>query len=232
MIHTRLPIKDSHRTFHRFTVDEYERMIELGILTENHPVELIRGEVAMRNSIRRYRFTTDEYERMITAGILTEDDRVELNRGEAIEEMSVGDPHIACILRLTRKFPRILDDSVFVSVQNAIKLVDSEPLPDVGLLRYRDDYYATRKARPSDILLLIEVADSSLQNDREVKIPLYAESGIVEYWIVNLIDDCIEVYRSPQPDGTYAEKRVLRRGERIEIEAIAGAECDVADLLP
>jgi Uma2 family endonuclease len=181
--------------------------------------------------MKPYRFTAEERERMIDAGIVTEDDSIQSANGEALEKMPAGDPHIACMLRITRKFARVLDDSIFVSVQNPIRLSVSEPEPDFALLRYRDDFYATRKARPADILLLIEVAYSSLDFDREVKAPLYAADGIVEYWIVNLVDDCLEVCRSPQADRRYADKQILRRGQQIEIQAVPGVVFEVADLL-
>jgi Uma2 family endonuclease len=178
-----------------------------------------------------HRFTVATYEKMIDFGILKEDDRVELIRGEIVAKMPIGNPHIACVNRLNRLLVRAVGDDAIVSIQNPIRLADSEPEPDVVLERPRDDFYATGKAGPADILLLIEVAQDSLETDREDKGPLYAESGIVEYWIVNLIDRCLEVHRQPRPDGTYADVRTLRTGETIDVAALPGVTVAVADVV-
>ena len=116
-----------------------------------------------------------------------------------------------------------------MSTQNPVRLADSEPEPDVVLKWSRDS--AQGKPSPPDILLLIEVADSSLEDDREVKGPLYAENGIAEYWIVNLTDRCLEVHRGPQPGGTYSDVRTLRPGDRAEVAALAGVTVEVATVL-
>jgi len=166
---------------------------------------------------------------MIDVGILKEDDRVELIRGVIVAKMPIGDPHVAAVDRLNRYFSRSMDNSVIVSIQNPIRLADSEPEPDVVLKRARDDFYG--KPSPADILLVIEVADDSLENDREVKVPLYAENGIVEYWIVNLVDKCLEVHRQPRPDGTYADVQSLRAGNTVNLSAIPSTQFALADLL-
>jgi Uma2 family endonuclease len=178
-----------------------------------------------------HRFTVATYERMIDLGILKEDDRVELIRGEIIAKMPIGNPHIACVDRLNRLFVRAVGDDAIVSIQSPIRLADSEPEPDVVLKRPRDDFYASGKPGPADILLVIEVADASLDDDREVKSPLYGENGIAEYWIVNLVDRCLEVHRQPRPDGSYADVRSLRAGQTIEIGLIPGVTVAVADVV-
>jgi Uma2 family endonuclease len=179
----------------------------------------------------RHRFSVDVYEQMIDSGIFREDDPVELIRGEIIDKMPIGDGHAACVNRLTRLFVLSLGRSAIVSVQNPIRLADSEPEPDISLLIPRDDFYASGKPRPADILLLIEVADTSLDFDREVKLPLYAEAGIRELWIVNLEEDCLEVHRNPTPDVRYCDIAVLRRGQDVEIAALPGTRIAAADLL-
>jgi Uma2 family endonuclease len=168
---------------------------------------------------------------MIQIGILKEHDRVELIRGEIVAKTPIGNPHIASVNRLTRIFSRRLGDDAIVSVQNPIALADSEPEPDVVLQRPRDDFYASGKPKPTDLLLVVEVADSSLEKDREVMRPLYAENGIVEYWIVNLVDRCLEVHRQPRPDGTYADVRTLRGGDSIDIVALPGVTIAVSDIV-
>jgi Uma2 family endonuclease len=188
-------------------------------------------EFGMALHIPRQQISVDDYEKMIELGILTENDRVELIRGEIVEKMSIGDPHIACVNRLTRRFVRAVDDKAIVSIQNPIRLADSEPEPDLTLLAPSNDDYASGKAGPADVLLVIEVADSSLDYDRDVKGPIYAENGIADYWIVNLIDRCLEVYRQPQPDGSFAEVRTLKPGDSIDVLALPGLTVAVADLL-
>jgi Uma2 family endonuclease len=178
-----------------------------------------------------HRFTVPQYEKMIDVGILNEDDRVELIRGEIVAKMPIGDLHIACIDRLTRQMIRKVGDDAIVSIQNPIRLADSEPEPDLVLKRPRDDFYASGKPGAADVLLLIEVADSTLDRDRDVKRPLYAENGITEYWIVNLPDRCLEVYRQPRPDGTYADVRMLRPGDTADVAALPGVAVPVADIL-
>jgi Uma2 family endonuclease len=181
-------------------------------------------------TVRRapHRFTVTEYDRMIDVGILKEDTRVELIRGEIVAKMPIGDAHIACVDRLNRLFVRAVSDDVTVSIQNPVRLADSEPEPDLVLKRTGDGAYG--KPGPEDILLLIEVAESSLEDDREVKAPLYAENGIAEYWIVNLADRCLEVCRAPRANGSYSDVRTLRPGDRAEVAALPGVGFDVASL--
>jgi len=179
----------------------------------------------------RFRFSVDDYEKMIEFGILTENHRVELIRGEIIDKMAIGDKHVVCVNRLNRLFIRRTGDTAIVSVQNPIRLSDSEPEPDVALWRPREDEYASGKPGPADIFLLIEVSDTTLDYDREVKRSLYAEAGIVEYWILNIPDECLEVYRQPQPDGTYRDVQTLRRGQQVEVAALPGLIVAVAEIL-
>jgi Uma2 family endonuclease len=178
-----------------------------------------------------HRFTVQQYEKMGAVGILNENDRVELIRGEIVAKLTIGSPHIACVNRLNRLLVRAVADRAIVSIQNPIRLADSEPEPDVVLLAPRADDYSADKAGPADIFLVVEVADTSLDFDREVKGPLYAENGIVEYWIANLDDRCLEVYRQPRADGTHADVRTLRPGDTADVAAHPGLTVAVADIL-
>jgi Uma2 family endonuclease len=178
-----------------------------------------------------HRFSVDDYEQMIERGILTENDRVELIRGEILDKMSIGDRHCACVKRLNQFLSMATAGRALVSVQDPIRLADSEPEPDVALLLPRADFYASGKPRPADVLLVVEVADTTLDFDREAKRPLYAEAGIAEYWIVNLNDDCLEVHRRPQPDGSYGDVQTLRRGQQADVAALPGLLLAVDDLL-
>jgi Uma2 family endonuclease len=188
----------------------------------------IAGQVP---AVLPHRFTVEQVESMIESGVLTKSDRCELIRGELIEKIVLGDPHMAAVKRLNRWFNRAADTQYVVGVQDAIKLKDSRPEPDVTLLKYRADFYRSQTPTPADILLLIEVADSTLLLDKQVKLSLYAENGIQEYWIVNLIDDCIEVHRQPQSAGTYADRQVIRRGERLSPIALPDLSLSADDIL-
>jgi Uma2 family endonuclease len=178
-----------------------------------------------------HRFSIADYDRMIDTGILTENNAVELIRGEILDKMPIGDAHSACVKRLRTRLGNLLGDRAVFGVQDPIRLTDSEPEPDITVLAPRDDFYASGRPGPDDVLLLIEVSDSSLDFDRTVKGPLYAEAGIREYWIVNLVDDCVEVHLDPQPDGSYRDVRTVKRGERIGLSQIAGAVVAMTDVV-
>ena len=164
-----------------------------------------------------HRFSVDEYDEMVVRGILDENDRVELIRGEIVDKMTIGDRHAACVNRLVAILVTLASGRWIASAQNPVALADSKPEPDVALLRHRADFYSTSTATADDILLLIEVADTSLDFDRDVKLPLYAEAGVAEYWIVNLTDSCVEVHRGPRSDGTYADSQTVAKGGTVSL---------------
>jgi Uma2 family endonuclease len=182
--------------------------------------------------LKTRRFTIDEYYRMAEAGILSEDDRVELIQGEIVEMPPIGSHHAGTVSRHNSLFASLLGGRVIVSVQNPLRLrsVESEFQPDVVLLRLRADFYTKSHPEPQDVYLVIEVADTSLEKDRQVKLPLYAKAGVREVWIVDLNADRVEVYRGPSPDG-YRDVRVFQRGEAITVEAFPDLALTVADLL-
>jgi Uma2 family endonuclease len=186
----------------------------------------------MAIELQRYRFTADEYRRMGEAGILPEDARVELIGGEIIRMSPTGHRHVAGVNRCNRLFSRAVGERALVSIQNPVDLgPHDEPEPDVSLLRPRTDDYADELPRPADVLLLVEVADSSLEYDRQTKLPLYAGAGIPEAWLLNLREGRLEVHREPGPEG-YLVSRVYRPGERVAALAFPDLEIAVADLLP
>lgn len=163
---------------------------------------------------KRY-FNTTEYYRMAEVGILSQDDRVELIEGEIIKMSPIGSRHAGCIRRLDALFNRQVGETALVSVQNPVRLSDfSEPQPDVVLLKPRDDFYSNEHPTPAHVLLIIEVSDTSIEYDRDIKVPLYAVSLIPEVWLVNLIKDIVEIYREPR-DGMYREVRYATRGESV-----------------
>ena len=155
----------------------------------------------MTVALTRYRFSVSEYHQMVEAGVFGEDDRIELIEGEIVEMAPIGSRHAACVKKLNQLFASALGDRVIVSVQDPIGIAGSEPEPDVALLRPRDHFYAEKHPGPEDVLLVVEVADSSFQYDREVKMPLYARFGIPEAWLVDLGNDEVVIYREPSSSG-------------------------------
>ena len=190
---------------------------------------LFRG-IAMSHMTTQRRFTVDEYEQMIEEGILKPNDRVELIRGEIQEMSPIGDAHSARLSRINFLLVMKTAGRAIVNPQLPIVLADSEPQPDFAVLRYRPDFYDEGKARPGDVLLLIEISNSTLEFDREVKGLLYAEAGIPEYWIVNLVDHCLEVYRRPTPRG-YKFVQTLNAGDEVEIPGIGGQPMAVSEFI-
>ena len=181
--------------------------------------------------VEGYRFTRADYHRMGEVGILAEDDPVELIDGQVGAMSPIGRRHRGSVNRLTHLFSSRVGERAMLSVQNPVQLDDySEPEPDIALLRPRADFYSEADARPEDILLIIEVADSSLEYDRRVKAPLYARNGIPELWIANLIQDHLLVYLDPPPAG-YGTTQILRRRETIRPSAFPDLEIAVDDVL-
>jgi len=181
--------------------------------------------------ISKYYFTVAEYERMGQAGILAKDARLELIEGEIVEMSPIGSRHAACVNFLSRFLNRAMGDSALVSIQNPIRLNDfSEPQPDVALLRLRDDFYRAAHPTPADVLLIIEVADTTLEYDRQIKVPLYAKAGIAETWIVNLPEEQIEIYAELTGDA-YQTIRHFGRGEEARAHTIDDLTVRVADVL-
>ena len=147
---------------------------------------------------------------MAEVGILREHDRVELIKGEIVEMSPIGRRHKAFVINLTQLLTVRLAGRALVAARSGVVLADdTEPEPDIAVLRLRDVPYKEREAHADDVLLLIEVADSSLAYDRSTKLQLYAQAGIAEYWVVDSTAEVVEVYRGPGPDG-YREVSRLR----------------------
>ncbi len=179
---------------------------------------------------QRRLFTNGEYYKMLGSGILLEDDPVELIEGEVVRMSPVGSSHAALVKKLNRMLGRELGDRAIVSVQDPIRLDDlSEPEPDLAVLRPREDFYAEAHPGSEDVLLAIEVSDSSLSYDLEVKLPLYAGHAIAEVWVLDVRERVVEVYRDPDPSRrTY--RRQLRRehGEALSPRAFPDLRLAVA----
>lgn len=195
---------------HRFDADEYHRVGELGILPRGG-VELMEGRIVFAAG-RPWRFTVDDYYKLARAGILGEDDRVELIDGEIIDMTPIGSRHAAHVRQLVAVLGQRLGGAALLAVQDPLRLSDgTEPQPDIMLLRTRADFYADAHPTPADVLLLIELADTSLTYDHDAKSALYSESGIREYWLVDLVQDQVLVHRDPSPTG-YGSVETWHRG--------------------
>jgi Uma2 family endonuclease len=174
----------------------------------------------MSLQIARHFFTVAEFERMGEAGIFTKDSRLELIEGEIVEMSPIGSRHAACVKFLSRFLNAAVGDKALVSTQDPVHLDDySEPQPDVALLRLREDFYRRAHPAPTDVLLIIEVADTTVDYDRLVKVPLYAKAGIKEVWLVNLPAEQIEIYAEPSGDA-YQITSQIKRGEEAQAHTI------------
>lgn len=175
----------------------------------------------------RYRISVDDFHKMGEAGIFTEDDRIELIEGELIEMAPIGGPHMNVVNKLTRLLVTAVGDQGVVSIQNPVILPPySEPQPDVTILKPGFDNLAAGVPRGSDVLLLIEVADTALAYDRGRKLPLYAQHGVSEIWIVNIAAKRLEIYGEPGPSG-YRRKLELGPGDEVSPAALPGVKIQV-----
>jgi Uma2 family endonuclease len=184
----------------------------------------------MTVQLLRWKFTVEQYHKMIESGILTKYDRVELIRGEIIEMSPIGTKHAAGVRLLSNKLGQCLGNRIILSIQNPVVLNDNSQLqPDVSLLKPRDDFYATAHPQPQDIFLLIEVADSTIEYDREVKIPLYAEANIIEVWLVDINEQIVEVYQQPTAAG-YQHIQKFASGQTLSIPAFFDVNITVNEI--
>jgi Uma2 family endonuclease len=181
--------------------------------------------------VARRPFTVAEYDRMIETGILQEHDRVELLDGEILEMSPIGSRHAACVNRLNTLFTRWAGDRAIISVQNPIHLNDySQPEPDVAVLKPRDDYYVTAHPTGADVLLLVEVAETSLEYDRDVKLPRYAAADIPEVWLLDLPHQLVMVYSQPK-GSVYQVTQIVRGGEMVQTTILGGFVIRADELL-
>jgi Uma2 family endonuclease len=180
---------------------------------------------------RRHRITADEYCRMAEMGLLAPEARVELIEGEIFDMPALGKDHEGVVDQLNHLFVRAVSDLAIVRVQGSVRLSSiSMPQPDIVLLKPRADFYRSRRATASDALLIVEVSDSTLGFDRDVKVPLYARHGIPEVWIVDLRHDRLRFYRL-LGDGEYREKTWTSKPGRTPIAALPQISIDLSRLL-
>ena len=183
------------------------------------------------------RFTVNEYDRLAELGFFNEDDRVELIHGELIYMIAKGTAHSTFNRRLIRELSNLIGNRATLQSQDPVVIsTDSEPEPDIAILKNRDDDYLNSHPRPEDILLLIEIADSSLKYDQEVKLPLYAQAGVLDYWIFNLNDNCLEYYREPLQNSQgkfgYRKKIIFLPNETVNLPCFPDLILDLSKVFP
>lgn len=170
--------------------------------------------------IQKRLLSREEYHLMGQAGIMKEDDRVELLNGEIIQMSPIGSNHAGHVKRLHAILGDKLRNQVVIGVQDPIQLDQfNEPQPDIAVLKLREDFYTQTHPGPAEIFFLIEVADSSFDYDRDIKLPIYAKAGIQEVWILDLINQQIEVYQQPKNNG-YSLRLTLVSGDELRYEAL------------
>jgi Uma2 family endonuclease len=178
-----------------------------------------------------HKFTVQQYHLMHEAGVFTVGDRYELINGEIREMSPIGIKHAACVAKTARLFQIKLGDRAFIWTQNPIILRNySEPQPDLAILKWRDDFYASALPTPEDILLIIEVADSTIAYDREVKMPLYDVNGIPEMWLFDVNQQSIEGYTQPSSSG-YKRMQRYEQGDTLAMNAFPEFNFNWEDLL-
>ncbi|WP_089130635.1 Uma2 family endonuclease [Tolypothrix sp. NIES-4075] len=189
------------------------------------------------NVVTPKRFTIDEYHRLISLGFLTESDHIELIQGELIQMTAKGTPHTVCSSILCRQLDRLLGDRVVIRGQDPITLPNnSEPEPDVVIARGRDEDYLAHHPYAEDILLVIEISDSTLTYDQTTKLKLYAEAGIDDYWIVNLNARQLERYNQPyqnaQGEFNYLSKQISLPNQSVAISGFEDSLLDLSRIFP
>ncbi|MDY6937129.1 MAG: Uma2 family endonuclease [Cyanobacteriota bacterium] len=188
------------------------------------------------------KFTIAEYHHLIEIGFFHEEDRLELIRGEIIQMVSKRTAHVFCCQKLLKNLVLLMADEAILHCQDPITLPNnSEPEPDFTIARNCKDDYLSHHPYPEDIIFVIEIADSSLDYDRQVKLPLYAEAGIPEYWIFNLFDRQLEIYRQPYQKQTpqtqsgsfdYRQRHIFLPDSTVTLPGFDDRHLDLSDLFP
>lgn len=214
-----------------FTVDEYFAMGEAGILTRGDGIELLDGELFCKYDSSRRRFTVEEYYKMAEVGILAPDERVELLDGEIITMPPIGDWHAACVADFDELLQETVGRRASKRTQSPLRLSDYYvPEPDFMLLRRRSDSYRPGTPRPGDVLLVIEVADSTEDYDRRHKLPAYARFGVPEVWLAVREDHQVEVHSAPV-DGVYTRVETVGMDGVLTPTAFPGIAIPVSEVI-
>lgn len=185
----------------------------------------------MQIEATRRRFTVEEYYRMAESGVLRPGDRTELLEGEIFQMSGIGPRHLGCTNRINDAFTAAFRGRAVVSPQHPVRLDDySEPQPDLALLAMREDFYSSKTPQAADAVLVVEVSDTTLRFDSDVKLPLYAAAGVPEVWIADLEHDVLRIFRAPS-GRRYAVEQVLGSEETVSVAAFPDARFRVGDLL-
>ena len=252
--------KPTEITRYKFNVHQFKKMAEVGILPRQGTEELLDGAVLdpsplvrnrchpdLKGGVTRFlnelagipaemddrihKYTVAEYHVMGEAGILTQNDRVELIDGEIVQMPPIGSSHQETVDVLTELFVSLVSGEARVRVQGPVRLGErGEPEPDLLLLRRREGFYRSAHPQPNDVFLAVEVSETTLRYDRNVKVPLYAQQGIPEVWLVNLPAETVEVYRDPQ-GAAYRETNQYRRGDTLSPQAFPNLQLAVEQML-
>lgn len=202
-------------------------LVSMASLREERGDRMLPGNL----EIKRHRFTAEEYRTMGDAGVLGGDQRVELVGGEVVDMAPIGSRHLACVVALNHLLVEASGGRFFVSVQNPVRLGErDEPQPDLSLLGRKPRPEATAPPGPEDVLLVVEVSDSTLSYDRDTKLPLYAGAGIPEAWIVDLGGRKVEVHHGPGERG-YGDLWAFGPGERVSSAVVGGLRIPVNAVL-
>jgi Uma2 family endonuclease len=178
-----------------------------------------------------HRFTVDEFERIAEAGVFGEDARLELLNGEIVEMTPVGSRHIGCVAWIEDFLKELLGSAVNIFSQSPVRMLGTlRPMPDVTVLRRRADWYTSALASAEDILLLVEVADSTVLLDRNEKRRMYAEAEVPEYWVVDIAHNSVVVHHSPAA-GDYTSVAEYQAGESWESPSLGGRTIAAGDVL-
>lgn len=184
-----------------------------------------------RGKTEKKLFTVEEYHRMFEAGVFGEGARVELVDGEVYEMSAMGSRHAACVRRVNAMLGSLMGPGMIVSPQCPVELDDmSEPEPDLALLKPKVDFYASGHPKPEDVLIAVEVSDTSLERDTQIKLPAYARSGVAEVWIVDLVNGSIHVHSNPV-GSEYRNTTRAKHGETFESESLSGERIAANDIL-
>jgi Uma2 family endonuclease len=186
--------------------------------------------VAEAQELKPYRFSLEQFRALTRMGWLKEDERLELVDGTIVVMSPVNPPHSACVKRLNFLFSTRLQARAIVSVQDPLQVGESELYPDIALLEPRADFYSQSDASASDALLVVEVSDSTLKYDQEVKVPLYAGAGVPEVWVVDLNAGRVWVYREPK-EGSYTWIQAYERGAVLAVRRLPEVSLTVDEVL-
>lgn len=183
------------------------------------------------------RFSLEEYHRLAEMGFFQEDDRVELIHGEIVKMVAKGRAHTVCCSNLNTALVRAIEDRAIVRCQDPITLPNnSEPEPDFAIVRLQEYHYLSHHPYPEDIIWVIEIADSSLEYDRNIKLPIYAEAGILQYWIFNLPESQLEVYSQPyqkvQGSFDYSHRQILLPNANITLPELGNSVLTLSQIFP